>query len=317
VNDFDAQVEAATGRGLFAADLATVQVNLGLRCNQACVHCHLAASPRRTQQMNWPTMELVLSAITLAPGCMVDITGGAPELNPHFRRFAGAARERGHAVQVRTNLTVLLEPGMEDLPEFLREHEVQLVGSMPCYLEKNVRAQRGEGVYESSVEAIRRLNRLGYGLEPGARLDLVYNPGGPVLPPDQASLEADYRQELGQRFGIAFSRLLTITNMPIGRFRDQLRMQGLENEYLGLLRDAFNAQTVDGLMCRHQVSVGWDGTLYDCDFNLALQLPVDHGVGHHISGFDPQALSCRRVVTGEHCFGCAAGSGSSCRGALV
>ena len=267
--------------------------------------------------MAWPTMERVLE-IAGEVGCeLVDLTGGAPELNPHFRRFVEALRGDGHTVQVRTNLTVLLEPGMETMPEFFRDHEVQLVASMPCYLEENVRAQRGERVYEKSVEAIRRLNALGYGQENGRILNLVYNPGGPVLPPEQAELEGDYRRELGDRFGITFSRLLTITNLPIGRFRAILRKHGQEQKYLHLLRTAFNPQTIDGLMCRHQLSIGWDGTLYDCDFNLALGFSVNHGAPDHIERFDPSDLMTRRIVTGEHCFGCTAGCGSSCAGALV
>ena len=291
-------------------------MNVGLRCNQACAHCHLAASPERTEAMTWPTMERVIEAAA-ALGTLVDLTGGAPELNPHFRRLCAALRERGNEVQVRTNLTVLLEPGMEDLPGFFREEGIRLVASMPCYLEENVRAQRGPGAYERSVEAIRCLNAQGYGLEPDLQLNLVHNPGAPALPPGQAALEEDYRRELGARFGIAFTRLLTITNIPLGRFRDDLRRRELEAGYLRLLRESFNARTVQGLMCRRQISVGWDGTLYDCDFNLALGWPVDHGAPTHISRFDPAALSTRRIVTGSHCFGCTAGCGSSCAGALV
>jgi radical SAM/Cys-rich protein len=206
---------------------------------------------------------------------------------------------------------------MEELPEFLRNHQVQLVASLPCYLEENVRAQRGEGVYAKSIEAIKRLNALGYGTGSGLPLNLVYNPGGPFLPSSQSALEEDYRRELHQRFGITFTHLLTITNMPLGRFRLELIQQNQERNYLDLLRKSFNPQTVNGLMCRHQISVGWDGTLYDCDFNLALGLPVNHGAPDHIRSFKPEDLKMRRVVTGEHCFTCTAGSGSSCGGALV
>jgi radical SAM/Cys-rich protein len=248
---------------------------------------------------------------------LVDLTGGAPELNPHFCRFVEHLRSDGFAVQVRTNLTVLLEPGMEDLPEFFRSRDVQLVASLPCYTEENVRAQRGPGVYEQSVAALRRLNALGYGAEERRILNLVYNPGGAFLPGPQADLEADYRRELDARFGIRFTHLLTITNMPLGRFRDALRRDGQEKEYGELLRAAFNPKTLDGLMCRRQLSVGWDGTLYDCDFNLALRCPVDHGAPSHLRQFDPDALARRRIVTGDHCYGCTAGSGSSCAGALV
>jgi radical SAM/Cys-rich protein len=313
MNDF----EKGIAGGLYSMQIDTLQVNLGLRCNQQCNHCHLEASPQRPEMMEWPVMELVLEAVRSSRCRLVDLTGGAPELNPHFRRFVTDLRRTGCTVQVRTNLTVLLEPGMEGLPEFFREHEAHLVASMPCYLEENVSAQRGKGVYEKSIAVIRRLNALGYGVEPSLPLNLVYNPGGAFLPPLQVALEEDYRRELGNRFGIAFTRLLTITNMPLGRFRAYLSRQSLETSYITLLRKSFNPDTVDGLMCRHQISIGWDGTLYDCDFNLALGLPVNHGAPDHIHAFRPAELWKRRIVTGEHCFGCTAGAGSSCGGALV
>jgi radical SAM/Cys-rich protein len=317
MNDFEKQVAGTTNDGLYNLRIETLQVNLGLRCNQQCVHCHLEASPQRREMMEWPTMKLVLDAAA-SVGCkLVDLTGGAPELNPNFRRFVTALRQEGHCVQVRTNLSVLMEPGMEELPEFFRDHEVQLVASLPCYLEENVCAQRGNGVYEKSIEAIKRFNTLGYGSEAELPMNLVYNPGGPFLPPAQSALEEDYRQELGERFNITFTRLLTITNMPLGRFRKELIRKNQERSYLALLRKSFNPKTVNGLMCRHQVSVGWDGTLYDCDFNLAIRLPVDHGAPDHIKSFRVEDLMKRRIVTGDHCFGCTAGSGSSCGGALV
>ena len=317
MNDFEKQITETDGDGLLSLEIETLQVNLGLRCNQQCNHCHLEASPQRSEMMEWATMQLVLEAAR-GLGCqLMDLTGGAPELNPHFRRFVEALRQDGHPVQVRTNLTLLLEPGLRELPGFFRDHRVQLVASLPCYLEENVRAQRGEGVYEKSMEAIRQLNAQGYGSDPNLPLNLVYNPGGPFLPPPQSTLEEDYRRELKSRFGIAFTRLFTITNMPLGRFRAELSRQNQEQSYLHLLRESFNQQTVAGLMCRHQISVGWDGTLYDCDFNLALGLPVNHGAPDHIRSFRPADLMKRRIVTGEHCFACTAGSGSSCGGALV
>jgi radical SAM/Cys-rich protein len=317
VNDFEKQITESAGNGLRSLKIETLQVNLGLRCNQQCKHCHLEASVHRPEMMEWPTMQSVLRAARSA-GCQrVDLTGGAPELNLHFRKFVTALRQQDHQVQVRTNLTVLLEPGLEDMAEFLREHQVQLAASLPCYLEENVQAQRGIGVYEKSIAAIKRLNALGYGSESGLALNLVYNPGGPFLPPPQKVLEEDYRRELGARFGISFTRLLTITNMPLGRFRAELSRQNQEQDYLRLLRKSFNPQTVGGLMCRQQISVGWDGTLYDCDFNLALGLPVNHGAPNHIRSFSPAELRMRRIVTGEHCFACTAGSGSSCGGALA
>lgn len=317
MNDFEKQTAEISGDGLHSLRIDILQANLGFRCNQQCTHCHLEASPNRKEAMGWSTMKLFLEAAKRIRCQLIDLTGGAPELNPNFRRFVTTLRREGHPVQVRTNLTVLLEPGMEDMPQFLREHQIRLVASMPCYLEENVCAQRGQGVYEKSIAAIKRLNALGYGSNPELPLDLVYNPGGPFLPPPQPVLEEDYRRELGNRFGITFTRLLTITNMPLGRFRKGLNQQNQERHYMALLRKSFNPQTVEGLMCRHQLSVGWDGTLYDCDFNLALSLPVNHGAPDHIQSFRPKDLRMRRIVTGEHCFGCTAGSGSSCGGALV
>ena len=317
MNSFEELVSGIDGEGLRSLKIGILQVNLGLRCNQQCVHCHLEASPERKEVMEWSIMQQVLRAAGKVRCQLVDLTGGAPEINPHFRRFAAALHERGHRVQVRTNLTVLLEPGMEEMPRFLRDHQIQIVASLPCYLEENVCAQRGEQVYEKSIAAIRRLNEMGYGTEEGLSLNLVYNPGGPFLPPPQLALEEDYRRELNGRFGITFTRLLTITNMPIGRFRRELGRKNLEQNYLDLLQKSFNPQTVAELMCRYQLSVGWDGTLYDCDFNLALGLRVNHGVPDHVQSFSPEDLWKRRIVTGEHCFGCTAGSGSSCAGALV
>jgi radical SAM/Cys-rich protein len=317
MNDFEKQIAEVSGEGLHSLEVKTLQVNVGLRCNQQCNHCHLEASPQSREMMEWPTMELVLEAARSVRCQLVDLTGGAPELNPSFQRFIVALRQEGLSVQVRTNLTVLLEPEMNRLPEFLRDHEVQLVASMPCYLEENVRAQRGTGVYEKSIQAIKRLNGLGYGCESSLSLNLVYNPGGPFLPPPQPALEEDYRRELGKRFGIKFTRLLTITNMSLGRFRKELNRQNQERNYLELLRKSFNPLTLQGLMCRHQITVGWDGTLYDCDFNAALGLAVNHGAPDHIRFFKAEDLWTRRIVTGEHCFGCTAGSGSSCGGALV
>jgi radical SAM/Cys-rich protein len=228
----------------------------------------------------------------------------------------GALREDGHQVQLRTNLSALDEPGHEDLPGFLRGHEVRLAASLPCYTSENVRAQRGDGVFEKSVSVLRKLNGLGYGTGLGPALTLVYNPGGPFLPGDQAGLEADYRRELRGRFGIEFSGLFTIANMPLGRFRNALREEGGLRAYTRLLAEGFNDRTVDQLMCRHQISVAWDGALYDCDFNLALGLPVAEGLPSHVSGLDAGRFEARPIRTGVHCFACTAGAGSSCGGAL-
>ena len=303
--------------GLLSVGIETVQVNVGLQCNQSCTHCHLECSPARDEVMDWDTMSTVKAAALRAGVSLVDITGGAPELNPHLREFITDLQTAGLTVQMRTNLTVLLEESQEGMIEFLRDHAVRLVASMPCYLEQNVTVQRGPEAYQRSIEAIRRLNEAGYGNEDGMQLNLVYNPAGPFLPPDQAELERDYRRELQSRFGINFSHLLTITNMPLGRFRRQLQAEGREEEYLKLLENAFNPAILPSLMCRHQISVGWDGTLYDCDFNLALRLPVNHSAPAHINRFNPEALRYRRIVTGQHCLGCTAGHGSSCGGSLA
>jgi radical SAM/Cys-rich protein len=317
MNEFEKRITRMGGEGLHSLKIETLQVNLGLKCNQQCRHCHLEASPQRQEMMDWPIMEKVLGVAEEIRPQLVDLTGGAPELNPHFRPFIAALRKQGHPVQVRTNLAVLSEPGMEDLPSFFQDYQILLVASLPCYLEENVCAQRGQGVYEKSIKAIRLLNSLGYGKSPELPLNLVYNPGGPFLPPSQPDLEKDYQRELGNRFSITFTHLLTITNVPLGRFRRQLQRERQEQQYLQLLRESFNPQTVPGLMCRHQLSVGWDGTLYDCDFNLALGLRVNHGAPDHLRFFKAEMLKTRRIVTGEHCFACTAGSGSSCGGALV
>ncbi|MDH7500004.1 MAG: arsenosugar biosynthesis radical SAM protein ArsS [candidate division NC10 bacterium] len=317
MNDFEKRMEATTGGGLQAVGIETLQVNVGFLCNQQCLHCHLNASPRRTEMMEWPTMELILQAAKQVGRPLIDITGGAPELNPHLRRFLEALSRDCHRIQVRTNLTALLEAEGGIFPALFRDHQVQLVASLPCYTEEKVRDQRGIGVYEKSIQALGYLNSLGYGIDPSLPLNLVYNPEGAFLPPEQSALEDDYRRELGERFGIQFSHLLTLTNMPIGRFLAQLRKEGQEQEYLDLLQSSFNEQTIDRLMCRHQISVAWDGRLFDCDFNLALGQTVDHGAPDHIRNFDLQALSRRRIVTGHHCFACTAGHGSSCEGSLL
>jgi radical SAM/Cys-rich protein len=317
MNEFDAQVREATGDWLRCNDLSTIQVNVGLKCNLQCVHCHVASSPKRKEEMNWQTMEQIIDVAERINCRLVDITGGAPEMNPNFRRLVEALARIGVPVMVRTNLTILLEPGYETLPSFLRDHHVQLVASLPCYLERNVDQQRGDGVYKGSVEAIRLLNEVGYGKDPALPLSLVYNPVGPHLPPNQFGLEEDYRRALSDRFGIVFTNLLTIANMPIGRYVGALKKEGKLDEYQQLLRRSFNPATIDGLMCRHQINVDWEGNIYDCDFNLALKMPVDHGAPTHISEFDSDVHARRRIVTGRHCFGCTAGAGSSCGGALT
>lgn len=316
-NDFDRAVFASTQSPLRAASLRTIQVNIGLKCNLACHHCHVESGPNRDEEMNWDTMATILRAARDADVETIDITGGAPEMNPHFRRFVAAARAQNHAVIVRTNLTILLEPGYRDLPQYFGDQRVHLIASLPCYLETNVDKQRGKHVYVESIEVIKQLNAVGYGIDPSLKLDLVYNPGGPSLPPPTAALEGDYRRELAARFGIVFTTLITITNMPIGRFQHDLERAGRGTAYTKLLRDQFNPQTIDELMCRHQVHVSYDGTLHDCDFNYALGLPNNAPAPRNICDFDAEALRERLIATGEHCFGCTAGCGSSCGGALT
>lgn len=299
---------------------ATLQVNVGKRCNMACRHCHVDAGPNRTESMTALVAERVVALLEASPGVRtVDITGGAPELNPSFRYLVREAHRRGREVIDRCNLSILLEPEMEDLGQFLAEHGVHVIASLPCYSRSNVDRQRGRGAFDKSITALRRLNALGYGLpDSHLRLDLVYNPGGPFLPPPQESLERKYKDELRKAFGIEFHHLLTLTNMPISRFRWSLEKNGELDGYMTLLRESFNPDTVGGVMCRSLVSIGWDGRLYDCDFNQMLDLPAGAEAAAptvwDIESFDD--LAGHRVVTGDHCFGCTAGSGSSCSGAL-
>jgi radical SAM/Cys-rich protein len=296
--------------------ITTVQVNVGKICNQACQHCHVEAGPKRTESMSMDTAERVLSLLKSSPAVnTVDITGGAPELNPHFRRLVAESRAQRLHVIDRCNLTILLEPGFEDLPIFLAQHRVEVIASLPCYTRDNVDAQRGRGVFDKSVEALQLLNRLGYGIDPALALNLVYNPLGASLPPPQNALETDYKRHLQEDFGIRFNRLFTITNMPIRRFDDFLMRTGQKETYMKLLFDRFNAATLEHLMCRSLISIGWDGQLYDCDFNQMLDLPVSNPVTiWDIESFD--AAGCEPIATAHHCFGCAAGAGSSCGGAL-
>jgi radical SAM/Cys-rich protein len=314
---FHHTVTTTTGGPLRAASIETVQVNVGLACNLACLHCHVESGPKRTEAMSRETMRQVLAAVRVTQASVVDITGGAPEMHPHFRWFVDEVLALGAGVMVRTNLTILLEPGYTDLPAWWAARHVHLVASLPCYTQGNVDAQRGRGTFDASIEALRQLNAVGYGLEADLPLDLVYNPGGTGLPGPQAALEADYRHRLAADWGVSFTRLLTITNMPIGRFARDLERRGALAGYLATLAQAFNAATVTGLMCRHQLHVAWDGRLHDCDFNYALGLGVEPAAGGHIRDFSASRFLDRRVVTGIHCFGCTAGAGSSCGGALA
>jgi len=299
--------------------LETLQVNLGYLCNQSCLHCHVNAGPRRTEIMSAEIVDAVIRFLATTPVSTLDLTGGAPELNPAFRRLVCAARSLEIAVIDRCNLTVLLEPEQQGTDRFLAENHVKIVASLPCYLKDNVDAQRGDGTFAGSIEALQRLNRLGYGKAgSGLELDLVYNPRGPVLPPPQLALEQDYRQHLDARYGIRFNRLRTLTNMPIKRFGSTLVSQGRFAEYMKLLRSTHQDSNLDGVMCRSLLSVDWQGWLYDCDFNQMLDLPLQLG-GHgrpHISGINAAELRNATIRVADHCYGCTAGQGSSCGGAL-
>ena len=299
----------------------TLQVNLGYTCNQSCVHCHVNAGPNRKEQMDRATVERVLDVLVAKRIRTLDLTGGAPELNPHFRDLVAQARARGVHVIDRCNLTILSEPGQEDLAAFLAAQGVEVVASLPCYLEDNVDRQRGAGVFDRSVRALQALNALGYGRDERLPLSLVYNPQGPVLPPPQAGLEADYRRILGERFGIVFTRLYALANMPIARFGSTLVSKGQLRDYMGKLRAAHRPENVDQVMCRTLVSVDWQGFLYDCDFNQMLGLHLhETGQRHgrlHLDDWLEMDLEGNPIVVADHCYGCTAGQGSSCGGALA
>lgn len=326
---------AQDGQQLSRVELKTLQLNLGKLCNLACHHCHVESGPNRTEVMSWSVVGRILDWIDryrddLAIS-IVDLTGGAPEMSPCFRKVVKAFRKRGFHVLDRCNLTILLEPGFEDMVDFLAQYAVEVVASLPCYLEENVDAQRGQGVFGGSIEALRRLNQAGYGMAgSGRRLDLVFNPVGYGLPPRQDSLEHDYKYELKKRYGIVFNRLWTITNMPIKRFAHELHRDGMYNSYMTKLDDAHRAENVNAVMCRSLVSIGWQGSVYDCDFNQMLQMPVSptqFGTGddeHMVERnsrklweYTPQELLGRAIRTGSHCLGCTAGTGSSCTGSLA
>jgi radical SAM/Cys-rich protein len=304
--------------GLQAGVLDTLQVNVGKRCNQICKHCHVDAGPTRSEQMTRETAEQVVAALDRHPFRNLDITGGAPELNANFRYLVREGVRRGLHVMDRCNLTVFFEPGQEDLPGFFQAHGVEVIASLPYYTAEPVDRQRGKGVYDKSLESIRRLNALGYGQEgSGLLLNLVYNPVGAYLPPDQSAIEAEFKKALAERHGLRFNKLFTLTNMPISRFLGFLHVSGNYDRYMSKLEASFNPAAVSNLMCRSLVSVGWDGALYDCDFNQMLGMPLVSGQPRTIQDFDPAGLARRRITTGDHCYGCTAGAGSSCGGAVV
>ena len=314
---------AAHGRTLRRTKTEVLQINVGKLCNLVCVHCHVNAGPKRKEIMTRETIDRVIDWLAKTDIPVVDLTGGAPEMIPDFRYFVErvCALEPTRHVIDRCNLTVLLESGYEDLAEFLAKRKVEIIASMPCYTPENVNAQRGEGVFEGSIKALKLLNRLGYGVAGDLPLHLVYNPVGAFLPPPQAELEADFKRELAGNFGVVFNNLYTITNLPIARFAAYLRHNNKLDEYMQLLVDAFNPATVDGLMCRSTISVGWRGELYDCDFNQQLDMQWSRSNGGSKPLFlwdvDPTEIAGREIMTGNHCFGCTAGAGSSCGGALL
>jgi len=299
--------------------LETLQVNLGYKCNQACLHCHVNAGPTRTEMMDKQTIGMVLRYLESSDVAVLDLTGGAPELNSHFRDLVTRARELGVRVMDRCNLTIIEEPAQEDLAKFLAANQVEIAASLPCYIEENVNRQRGEGVFEKSIRALRKLNNLGYGIVgSGLTLNLVYNPQGPSLPPPQGELEQQYRLHLIDEYGVSFNHLFTLANMPIQRFGSTLISRGQFNEYMGTLRTAYREENLESVMCRSLISVDWQGFVYDCDFNQLLGLPLryknrrnlrlDDLIGHDLDG--------NPIVVRDHCFGCTAGQGSSCGGAL-
>jgi radical SAM/Cys-rich protein len=297
-----------------------LQINVGKLCNLICVHCHVNAGPKRKEIMTRATIDRLIDWLAKTDIPTVDLTGGAPEMIPDFKYLVErlkALTPSRHIID-RCNLTILLEPGFEDYAQFLATHQIEIIASMPCYSEANVNAQRGEGVFDASIEALQLLNSLGYGHDPKLPLHLVYNPNGAFLPGPQEELEADYKRELNEHFGVVFNKLYTITNLPIARFASYLKNNNLLGDYMALLNDAFNPATVNGLMCRNTINVSWQGEVFDCDFNQMLKMHWrDNNDALHLWDIDPARVEDREILTGYHCFGCTAGAGSSCGGALV
>lgn len=313
---------AAEGLQLRRAETEILQVNVGKLCNLTCVHCHVNAGPKRKEIITRETIDRIINWLAKTDIPTVDLTGGAPEMIPDFRYFIERVKKLQPSRHIidRCNLTILLERGYEDLPEFLATNKVEIIASMPCYSPDNVNAQRGEGVFEGSIAALQLLNSVGYGTDPDLPLHLVYNPVGAFLPGPQTELDADYKRELKKHFGILFGKLYSITNLPIGRFATYLRRNNKLDEYMELLIQAFNPTTIDGLMCRNTISVGWRGEVYDCDFNQQLGMQWSGNGGSKplfLWDIDPESLDNREIMTGDHCFGCTAGAGSSCGGAIL
>lgn len=311
---------ARTGDSLTRHTLTELQINLGKLCNQTCTHCHVDAGPtKKRENMDAKTADRIIQLSETCPSITtVDLTGGAPEMNPNFRRLVQTFRDRGLRVIDRCNLTILSEPGFEWVADFLADQQVDVVASLPCYLEDNVDGQRGQGVFGRSIDGLLKLNELGFGREDSPlRLDLVFNPTGPSLPPDQSSLQADYKRELKSRYGIEFNELLAITNIPIRRYATFLHKRGQLNDYMTLLANHFNATAAGHVMCRSLLSIGWDGKIFDCDFNQMIEMPVG-GKAETLWSIDSlQSFVNRPIAVADHCYGCTAGAGSSCGGAIV
>lgn len=309
--EFHRKVSEVLLAPLVSAQPQSLQVNVGYRCNMSCKHCHVKAGPNRSEVMAKATIDQVLDVIRHQDMQTLDITGGAPEMNPHFTYLVRQAKTAGYHVIVRSNLTIFFEDGYEKLPDFYRDYNVEITASLPYYLDSNVDRVRGEGTFGKSIEAIWRLNRLGYGNGNGRKLNLVHNPAGTFLATEQRSLEEDYRRELAKRYDISFDHLYVFSNMPIGRFRNHLENTGSLAKYLKTLEHSFNPATLGGLMCRQLISVGWDGSLYDCDYNQVLGLPLHDSCPRHIQDFDYERLAGREIRVGDHCYGCTAGHGST------
>ncbi len=312
---FEEKFKETGDKKLLANEIEIFQINIGKMCNQVCKHCHVDAGPDRKEIMTMETMQQCIEALSKTRIQTVDLTGGAPELNPDFKWFVSEIKKLNRHIIVRSNLTILVSNGFEDFPEFLADNNIEIISSLPYYSASNTDRQRGDGVFEKSISAMKILNELGYGKENSDLIfNLVYNPIGAFLPPKQESLEKDYKRELWNKFGLVFNNLYTITNLPISRFLDYLIESGNYESYMNKLISAFNPAAALNVMCRNTISIGWDGQLYDCDFNQMLELPLTNGSPKHIRDFDSFSLSKREIITGQHCFGCTAGSGSSCGG---
>jgi len=315
---FDEKYELVGEGPLKATEIETLQINLGKMCNQVCKHCHVDAGPDRKEIMTKETMRYCLNVLEKHNILTVDLTGGAPEMNPHFKWFVDEIKKLDRHIIVRSNLTILQESGFQDYSEFMANHKAEIVSSLPYYKKSFTDRQRGDGVFDKSIAAMKKLNALGYGKEQtGLTFNLVYNPVGAFLPPSQEELEKDYKRELYDHFGLVFNNLLTITNMPISRFLDYLIQSGNYESYMHKLVDSFNPSAASGVMCKFIVSVSWDGQLYECDFNQMLELNMNHGTPSHIKDFNSSLIKNRQIVTGQHCYGCTAGAGSSCGGATT